>query len=154
MQTSLLVRGVQARGHARGKAATLLPTYGSHHHPIRTAAQAKSSSWRRTRPASSATKTHVRAAWGCEHATHTPYARQWGACLTCATAGVSSSAGLAVGDPVLRTQQPLSVELGPGILENIFDGIQRPLERIFTDSGKSPFIPLGVDVPALDRCGA
>lgn len=37
------------------------------------------------------------------------------------------SAGLTVGDPVERTKEPLSVELGPGILENIFDGIQRPL---------------------------
>ena len=76
---------------------------------------------------------------------------------TCALADlmgydVGLAAGLAVGDPVLRTQQPLSVELGPGILENIFDGIQRPLEKIFNDSGKSPFIPLGVDVPALNRC--
>jgi vacuolar-type H+-ATPase catalytic subunit A/Vma1 len=37
-------------------------------------------------------------------------------------------AGLTVGDQVLRTGKPLSVELGPGILGNIFDGIQRPLE--------------------------
>ena len=35
-----------------------------------------------------------------------------------------------MGDPVLRTGKPLSVELGPGILESIFDGIQRPLEVI------------------------
>jgi hypothetical protein len=37
-------------------------------------------------------------------------------------------AGLSVGDPVLRTRKPLSVELGPGIMKNIFDGIQRPLQ--------------------------
>ena len=38
------------------------------------------------------------------------------------------TAGLTVGDPIERTMQPLSVELGPGIMDNIFDGIQRPLE--------------------------
>jgi flagellar biosynthesis/type III secretory pathway ATPase len=37
-------------------------------------------------------------------------------------------AGLKVGDPVLRSGKPLSVQLGPGIMGNIFDGIQRPLE--------------------------
>ena len=52
---------------------------------------------------------------------------------------------------MFRTQAPLSVELGPGIMENIFDGIQRPLEVIFENAGHSPFVPLGVDVPALDQ---
>ena len=37
-------------------------------------------------------------------------------------------AGVTIGDPVLRTGKPLSVELGPGIMANIFDGIQRPLK--------------------------
>ena len=37
-------------------------------------------------------------------------------------------AGVTVGDPVLKTGKPLSVELGPGIMESIFDGIQRPLK--------------------------
>ena len=60
------------------------------------------------------------------------------------------SAGVTVGDPVERTKEPLSVELGPGILENIFDGIQRPLETIANDS-KSVFVPKGVDVPCLDQ---
>lgn len=46
--------------------------------------------------------------------------------------------------------QPLSVELGPGIMGMIFDGIQRPLKSIAVNSG-SCFIPRGVDVPALDR---
>lgn len=46
--------------------------------------------------------------------------------------------------------QPLSVELGPGILGNIYDGIQRPLKRIAEVSG-DVFIPRGVDVAALDR---
>jgi len=40
------------------------------------------------------------------------------------------TSGLTVGDPIIRTKEPLSVELGPGILSNIFDGIQRPLETI------------------------
>lgn len=35
-------------------------------------------------------------------------------------------------------------------MENIFDGIQRPLQVIFDKAGQSPFVPLGVDVPALD----
>jgi V-type H+-transporting ATPase subunit A len=59
------------------------------------------------------------------------------------------TAGLSVGDPVVKTGKPLNLELGPGIVNNIFDGIQRPLERIKAESN-SVFIPLGVDVPALD----
>ncbi|KAF4690990.1 V-type proton ATPase catalytic subunit A [Perkinsus olseni] len=59
------------------------------------------------------------------------------------------TAGLTVGDPVVKTGKPLALELGPGILNNIFDGIQRPLERIRDLSG-SLFIPRGVDVAALD----
>jgi V-type H+-transporting ATPase subunit A len=39
-------------------------------------------------------------------------------------------AGLTAGDPVTRTGKPLSVELGPGLCSNIFDGIQRPLKHI------------------------
>ncbi|KAL4498527.1 hypothetical protein ABPG72_019645 [Tetrahymena utriculariae] len=57
--------------------------------------------------------------------------------------------GLTVGDPVMRTKEPLSVELGPGILNGIFDGIQRPLDSIAKVSN-SVFIPRGVDVPILD----
>lgn len=60
------------------------------------------------------------------------------------------TSGLTVGDPVLRTHKPLSVELGPGILETIFDGIQRPLKTIATLSN-SVFVPRGVDVPSLDQ---
>ena len=63
---------------------------------------------------------------------------------------ISWIAGLTVGDPVLRTNSPLSVELGPGIMSNIFDGIQRPLEVIYNNC-ESPFIPRGADVPALNR---
>ena len=53
-------------------------------------------------------------------------------------------------NPTLPRLQPLSVELAPGIMSNIFDGIQRPLKQIAIDSA-SCFIPRGVDVPALDR---
>ena len=60
------------------------------------------------------------------------------------------TSGLTVGDPIIRTGKPLSVELGPGLLTTIFDGIQRPLKAIALDS-KDVFIPRGVDVPALDR---
>eukprot|EP00897_Mesotaenium_endlicherianum_P002492 jgi/Mesen1/2270/ME000154S01442 len=60
------------------------------------------------------------------------------------------TAGLTVNDPVLRTHKPLSVELGPGILSNIFDGIQRPLKAI-AKSCNDVYIPRGVAVPALDK---
>ncbi|KAL1870881.1 H(+)-transporting V1 sector ATPase subunit A [Diaporthe australafricana] len=60
------------------------------------------------------------------------------------------TAGVTVGDPVLRTGKPLSVELGPGLLNNIYDGIQRPLEKI-AGAAQSIYIPRGVAVPALDR---
>jgi V/A-type H+-transporting ATPase subunit A len=51
--------------------------------------------------------------------------------------------GLKVGDPVFGTGQPLMVELGPGLLKNIFDGIQRPLSQI---EKKGDFIIRGVDI--------
>ncbi|KAK4067037.1 uncharacterized protein Triagg1_8037 [Trichoderma aggressivum f. europaeum] len=60
------------------------------------------------------------------------------------------TAGVKVGDPVARTGKPLSVELGPGLLNSIYDGIQRPLASISKIS-KSIYIPRGVAVPALDR---
>jgi len=60
------------------------------------------------------------------------------------------TSGLTVGDPVLRKKQPLSVELGPGIMGTIFDGIQRPLEHIFRDTG-DVYVPKGVDIPCLTR---
>merc|ERR1719352_2020270 len=58
--------------------------------------------------------------------------------------------GITVGDPVKKTGLPLSLELGPGILDGIYDGIQRPLERI-QKLANSVFVPRGVDVPNLDR---
>jgi len=60
------------------------------------------------------------------------------------------TSGLTVGDPVLRKKQPLSVELGPGIMGTIFDGIQRPLESIFQETG-DVYVPKGVDIPCLTR---
>jgi len=74
------------------------------------------------------------------------------------------TSGLTVGDPLVKTGLPLSLELGPGILGclvkdknghdviegGIYDGIQRPLERIQALSN-SVFVPRGVDVPNLDR---
>jgi len=57
--------------------------------------------------------------------------------------------GLKPGEPVESTNQPLSVELGPGILGNIYDGIQRPLDLIKASEGD--FISRGIEFPAIDR---
>jgi V/A-type H+-transporting ATPase subunit A len=59
------------------------------------------------------------------------------------------TAGIGPGEPVYLTNQPLSVELAPGLIEGIFDGIQRPLNIIYGMAGDR--IPLGIDVPKLDR---
>ena len=59
------------------------------------------------------------------------------------------TSGLKPGEKVVSTGAPLSVELGPGLLANIYDGIQRPLPAIRERSGD--FIARGMDVPALDR---
>ena len=59
-------------------------------------------------------------------------------------------AGVTVGDPVVRTGKPLSVELGPGLMETIYDGIQRPLKQISSVSN-SIYIPRGISVPSLSR---
>jgi V-type H+-transporting ATPase subunit A len=81
------------------------------------------------------------------------------------------TSGLTVGDPVVRKHQALSVELGPGIMETIFDGIQRPLDDIakYVDAhhfdlihclilivarcrfSKDCFIPRGVELPCLNQ---
>lgn len=60
------------------------------------------------------------------------------------------TSGVTVGDPVLRTGKPLSVELGPGLMENILDGIQRPLREI-QKASNSIYIPKGINTDALDR---
>ena len=59
------------------------------------------------------------------------------------------TSGLTVGDPVLKTGSPLAVQLGPGLFEQIFDGIQRPLAVIANKTG-SVYVPRGIDVPSLD----
>ena len=60
-----------------------------------------------------------------------------------------TTTGLKPGEPVYPTGQPISVTLGPGILRNIFDGIERPLEEIAKESGS--FIPTGSHVDPLDK---
>ncbi|XP_063720447.1 V-type proton ATPase catalytic subunit A-like [Symsagittifera roscoffensis] len=60
------------------------------------------------------------------------------------------TSGLTVGDPVQRTGKPLSVELGPGILGSIFDGIQRPLE-VIAKMTEDIYIPRGINITSLDR---
>ncbi len=56
--------------------------------------------------------------------------------------------GLAVGEPVKGVGMPLTVRLGPGLLGGMFDGLQRPLERLRADLG--PFITGGKEIYALD----
>lgn len=56
---------------------------------------------------------------------------------------------LGTGEPVVSTEQPLSVELGPGLIGSIYDGIQRPLEKLYALSGDR--IDRGVFAPALDH---
>jgi len=60
------------------------------------------------------------------------------------------TSGLKPDEPVVSTGQPLSVELGPGILTGIYDGIQRPL-KVIEEMSKGVFIARGVEAPALDR---
>ena len=59
------------------------------------------------------------------------------------------TSGLGPGEPVESTDAPLSVELGPGLISSIFDGIQRPLEAIVQAVGNN--LERGVEVPALNR---
>jgi V/A-type H+-transporting ATPase subunit A len=57
--------------------------------------------------------------------------------------------GLMLGEPVVDTEQPLSVELGPGLLASIYDGVQRPLPVLMQKSGD--FIARGIYAPGLAR---
>jgi V/A-type H+-transporting ATPase subunit A len=57
--------------------------------------------------------------------------------------------GLKIGERVVNTGTPLSVELGPGLLSSIYDGIQRPLEKLVERSGS--FISRGISVPGIDK---
>jgi V/A-type H+-transporting ATPase subunit A len=57
--------------------------------------------------------------------------------------------GLGPGDPVYSTGEPLSVELGPGLLSSIYDGIQRPLDKVREKAGD--WITRGINIPGLDH---
>lgn len=59
------------------------------------------------------------------------------------------TSGIGPGEPVERTGAQLSVDLGPGLMSSIYDGIQRPLKSLYKESGN--FITRGINVPALDR---
>ena len=59
------------------------------------------------------------------------------------------TSGLGPGEPVESTGAPLSVDLGPGLIGSIFDGIQRPLVKIMEMTGNN--LTRGVEVPAIDR---
>ena len=59
------------------------------------------------------------------------------------------TSGLGPGEPVESTGAPLSVELGPGLISSIYDGIQRPLDDIMAVSGNN--LKRGVEVPSLKR---
>ncbi|MGN1443233.1 MAG: V-type ATP synthase subunit A, partial [Acutalibacteraceae bacterium] len=59
------------------------------------------------------------------------------------------TSGLKTGEPVESTGEPLSVELGPGLIGSIFDGIQRPLVEIMKIAGNN--LQRGIEVPALNR---
>ncbi len=60
------------------------------------------------------------------------------------------TSGVGPGEPVVSTGMPLSVELGPGLIESIFDGTQRPL-NVIEEMTKSSFIARGLKINALDR---
>ncbi|MEG2288517.1 MAG: V-type ATP synthase subunit A [Clostridium sp.] len=60
------------------------------------------------------------------------------------------TSGIGPGDPVVTTGEPLSIELGPGLIESMFDGIQRPLNAL-QKAANSPFLKKGIAVKSLDR---
>ena len=59
------------------------------------------------------------------------------------------TSGIGPGEPVYMTDEPLIVELGPGLIESIYDGIQRPLDIIRDQTGDN--IARGIEIPALER---
>ena len=59
------------------------------------------------------------------------------------------TSGIAIGEPVVTTGEPLSVELGPGLMSQMFDGIQRPLAKYEEITG-TEYLTRGVEVPILD----
>ncbi|MFC0219486.1 V/A-type H+-transporting ATPase subunit A [Pseudochelatococcus lubricantis] len=60
-----------------------------------------------------------------------------------------STVGVGLGDPVEQTGRQLSIRLGPGLLGQVYDGLQNPLEGLA--AGHGVFLPRGVEVPGLDR---
>lgn len=60
-----------------------------------------------------------------------------------------NTGGIGPGEPVYLTGEPLSVELGPGLIGSIYDGIQRPLDVIRAQTGD--FVTRGINIPALNR---
>lgn len=60
-----------------------------------------------------------------------------------------NTAGLRIGEPAVNTGRRLSIELGPGLLGHVFDGLQRPLDKLVEESGN--FIQRGVHLASLDR---
>jgi len=59
------------------------------------------------------------------------------------------TSGIGPGEPVISTNMPLSVELGPGLISSIYDGIQRPLDKIKLEKGD--FITRGAEADGIDR---
>ncbi len=59
------------------------------------------------------------------------------------------TSGIGPGEPVTQTGSPLAVELGPGLISSIYDGIQRPLDALWHQHGS--FVPRGISIPALPR---
>jgi V/A-type H+-transporting ATPase subunit A len=60
------------------------------------------------------------------------------------------TSGIGPGDPVVTTGEPLSIELGPGLIESMFDGIQRPLNAM-QEAANSHFLKKGIAVKSLNR---
>ena len=67
----------------------------------------------------------------------------------CAIQVYEETEGVGPGQPVFRTGEALSVELGPGLLQSIYDGVQRPLDTLYEDFGD--YIVRGAERPALSR---
>src|SRR6056297_1307712 len=59
------------------------------------------------------------------------------------------TSGVGPGEPVENTGEPLSVDLGPGMLDSIYDGVQRPLD-VLEERMNSAFLDRGVDAPGID----
>jgi V/A-type H+-transporting ATPase subunit A len=58
---------------------------------------------------------------------------------------------LKLNEKVINLNEPLSMELGPGLLASIFDGIQRPLKMLFTEFNNREFLERGIELPSLSR---